>query len=218
MKGKWAFTLLELLVVMAVIAILAALALPALSHAKNKSKSAVCLGNLRQWGQALHFFALGNDGRLPADGFASPTLPAHFETGWYVQLPETLGITPYRNLPWRTNSTIEPGRSIWICPANPRRSNGNLLFHYADNQNVNGTGREACRTLYSIPRPHSTVYLFDNRNLTAVGGWTAVHTNLHNRGAQFLFLDGHVARFSSAAYRDAAGRAITNNPDLVWSP
>jgi len=100
MKGKRAFTLVELLVVIAIIVILCVLALPALTRAKDKSKAAVCVGNLRQWGQALHFFTLGNNGRLPADGFASPTLPSHFASGWYVQLPETLGITPYRELPY----------------------------------------------------------------------------------------------------------------------
>jgi prepilin-type processing-associated H-X9-DG protein len=63
------------------------------------------------------------------------------------------------------------------------------------------------------------VWLFDSKNLPAVGDWRYVHLNLHNRGAQFTFLDGHAARFKNIEYWDfGQGRGRTDNPDLRWIP
>jgi prepilin-type processing-associated H-X9-DG protein len=63
------------------------------------------------------------------------------------------------------------------------------------------------------------VWLFDSKNLPAVGAWTFTHTNLHNQGCNFLFVDGHVEHFRSADYWDfQSNKAITNHPALRWIP
>jgi prepilin-type N-terminal cleavage/methylation domain-containing protein/prepilin-type processing-associated H-X9-DG protein len=74
-----AFTLVELLVVVAVIGILAALILPALASARDASRRAACLGNLRQTGLAIHIYADDSFGNIPYGPKAPPfTSPASF--------------------------------------------------------------------------------------------------------------------------------------------
>lgn len=58
------FTLIELLVVIAIIGVLASLLLPAISKAREKSKQAVCMSNLKQVGYGL-MLATSDDGKLP---------------------------------------------------------------------------------------------------------------------------------------------------------
>lgn len=214
-----AFTLIELLVVIAIIGILAAMLLPALGKAKEKANAAFCLNNLKQWGLATQLYATDNEDYLPPDGTPNPTDSAT-NTGWYIQLPQVLGLPRYHDMPWRKDASAAVNRTIWICPTNPRRSNGNNLFHYRLNENVNGTGSGNRPVKISSLRQHSAiVWLFDSKNLPGVGTPNYVHTNLHSQGAQFTFLDGHAARFKNADYWDfAANKGRTNNPEIVWEP
>jgi len=216
MKRARAFTLIELLVAIAIIAILAALLMSGLHRAKAAAQAAECRNNLRQWGIATHVFASENNDYLPKDGSFSGSSTAE---GWYIDLPRVLNLPTYHEMPWRTNADIDPGHCIWICPSNPRRSNGNELFHYCLNKNVNGNGTDNQILLSNVRRPATTVWLFDNGQVAAVAQQNNVHTNLHNHGAQFVFLDGHVARFRNTEYWNfTADKGITNNPELVWCP
>ena len=211
-----AFTLIELLVVIAIIAILAAMLLPALNKAKEKAKTTVCLNNLKQWGLATQLFASEHEDYLPIDGSASGSSR---DDGWYIDLPRTLNLPTYAEVAWRTNASIDPGRTIWICPSNTRRSNGNNLFHYCLNSHVNGSGVGNRVTIASILKPSAAVWLFDNGRLAPVAQQNNVHSNLHSAGANFTFLDGHSARFSNKSYWNFSNNTgLTNNPDLIWIP
>lgn len=214
-----AFTLIELLVVIAIISILAALLLPALSKARQKAQAIACLNHLKQWGLATQIYTVDNQDYLPPDGAPNPG-DSSTNNGWYIQLPRVLALPRYHDQPWRKDPTADLGRSIWLCPSNPRRSNGNNLFHYCLNQNVNGVAAANQPVKISALRQHSTlIWLFDSKNLPAVGTPNFVHTNLHSGGAQFTFLDGHSARFRNTAYWDfVLDKGRTDHPELRWVP
>jgi prepilin-type N-terminal cleavage/methylation domain-containing protein/prepilin-type processing-associated H-X9-DG protein len=211
------FTLIELLIVIAIIAILVSLLLPGIAQAKALARGATCLNNLKQWGQAMHIYASENDDYMPPEGTGSSL---NQSSGWYVALPKAIGLKDYYQMEWRTNSAASLGHSIWICPSNPNRSNGNNLFHYCMNEHIDRTGDlDNATRISSIPHPTRVVWLFDNGKRAARAQQNNVHTNLHNRGANFAFVDGHVARFRNTEYWDfKLDKGRTNNPALVWKP
>lgn len=216
MKKGTAFTLIELLVVIAIIGLVAGLLLPALHRARLAAQSAVCLNNLKQWGLATQMFVGENDDLLPLDGGPNGNSVDH---GWYNDLPRLLGLPCYAEMPWRTNAALSPGKSLFICPTNPRRSNGTNLFHYCLNEHVNGRGAGAQRKFSSIPHPARTIWLFDNGGQAGVAQHNNAHTNLHSRGANFTFLDGHSAHFHCFEYWDFTSKhGRTNNLELLWIP
>src|SRR5437588_10344522 len=65
MKKRFAFTLVELLVVIGIIAVLIGIILPALGRARESSRRAACLSNLRQLGMMIQFYANDYKDQVP---------------------------------------------------------------------------------------------------------------------------------------------------------
>ena len=104
--GKRGFTLIELLMVVAMIALLTTLLLPALSHATEQARRAVCLANLHQWSIALGVYAADADGRYP---------PGDTARGWMRPgLFRFTTLAAMQNHPWY--QWYGERREFWNCP------------------------------------------------------------------------------------------------------
>jgi prepilin-type N-terminal cleavage/methylation domain-containing protein len=95
---KKRFTLIELLVVVAIIGILMSILLPSLRQARVKTKTAVCISNLKQIGTLINVFSVDGNSKLPGPNWhsmygeyhESPHLESRLAI--YASLP-----TPIRN-------------------------------------------------------------------------------------------------------------------------
>lgn len=127
---KFAFTILELLVVIAVIMILARLFMPALSSARQRAYLVTCTNNMKQIWQAFRLYAHDDpNGRIPNEGSCNDYTP----DSWLIfDSPCLAGETDPNGMncrpPW---AQIRPGTfwqkgyirnpNIYMCPSDPKR-------------------------------------------------------------------------------------------------
>lgn len=138
MNRKQPFTLIELLVVIAIIAILASMLLPALSKARAKAQSTLCLNNLKQLIQAATSYSMEYDDYLPAaylyyPGKIDPVLAATPNFWWENPLLSQL-TTNYPQVYWNYGfvglAANHPVARLFQCPSRKSDLYGNVNYGY----------------------------------------------------------------------------------------
>jgi prepilin-type N-terminal cleavage/methylation domain-containing protein len=138
--ARYAFTLVELLVVISIIGILMALLLPAVNAARESGRRAQCANNIKQIGIALHSY-LGAKGVFPP-GCVAGTVTMTGQFGWapwqeakssgghgtswmlqilpYLELENTYNQWNFQTNVTGNSATAQTNISIFYCPT--RRS------------------------------------------------------------------------------------------------
>lgn len=187
LKSHRAFTLIELLVVILVVLVLAVLSVPAAMKIYDRACEAGCAANLRQIGVAFNLLLNDTGGKFP---------PYQDETTdvWYNKLRPYLEVDSTKSI-----SITRPG--VFKCPANPghRWDFSKLSYAYNIYLGMNdGISIQNRVPRYAITHPSEVILCADGdsredtHNSYLDRSWRGPGV-IHRGGANFLYVDGHVA-------------------------
>jgi prepilin-type processing-associated H-X9-DG protein/prepilin-type N-terminal cleavage/methylation domain-containing protein len=213
--GAGGWTLLELLVAIGIIAVLAALLLPAVAAARREARRVKCLSNLRSLGQALHAYAgvnkgwfypfdIAPDGRRIADRYSILVPPNERWPAIVFQMPAATAPLPYDPASYTMEpydpEAFPPGPftpEVLLCPADDEPVEGHtyvLNGHLVERgfrlgSRATGSLTSAEVILAGEKRSHVRDYFLNYLDFDRV---VDLFRHGERRGANYLFIDGHV--------------------------
>ena len=221
-KNNHAFSLIELLIAVFIVFLLIGLTFPVLSMIREKSKQVVCMSNMGQMYKALLQYSIENDGYLPLEsnsGSCSGEV-------WFKAVDRyiTTDILPENQTEISTKEKLMLIKQDPVFSTVTQDKKDNTKTIKMNTQLVQGS---MCgRMIDSIRFPSKTVLLFDGRiNNTSVaskydGSYGSV-AQRHSRGANILFMDGHVVRVKNGDSDGTANEGWPNghaDQGIIWDP
>jgi prepilin-type processing-associated H-X9-DG protein len=221
-KNNHAFTLIELLIVVFVVFVIMGLVFPVLSMVREKSKQAVCMSNMGQMYKALLQYTIENDSYLPLEsnsGSCSGEV-------WFKAVDRyiTTDILPENQTEISTKEKLMLIKQDPVINTVTQDKKDNTKTIKINTQLVQGS--MCSRMIDSIRFPSKTVLLFDGRinNTTVASKYDGSYGSVaqrHSRGANILFMDGHVERIQNG---DSDGTVNDGWPNghadqgVIWDP
>jgi len=191
--------------VIAILGILAAILVPTVARVRASGQTTRCLSNLRQFGAAIHLFAGEHQGRLPSS--------SHQRAPGGTSLSWTQTLTPYLG-------PLFIGR----CPSVPEHSarvsyalNDLLTLPDGSGLRLTAVGQPAATLLVGELATGASADHFhfagaSRGRVTTALFQSFVNVQGHGAGANYLFVDGHVA---TLAWTEIQRRLLPANPPLL---
>ena len=221
-KNNHAFTLIELLIVVFIISAIMGLVFPVLSMVRGKSKQVVCMSNMGQMYKALLQYTIENDGYLPLEsnsGSCSGEV-------WFKAVDRyiTTDILPENQTEISTKEKLMLIKQDPVINTVTQDKKDNTKTIKINTQLVQGS--MCSRMIDSIRFPSKTVLLFDGRinNTTVASKYDGSYGSVaqrHSRGANILFMDGHVERIQNGDSDGTANEGWPNehaDQGVIWDP